>query len=154
MSRVDNYSWKRNSYCEGRAPRSTAITLRRRQDKSKEGGEWVGEVERGRNEAKRGGEGARQSSFSGVSFLLSVVGGPLSQHAYKAVFIGNVAAHGPEGRVEQIFILRSLKSKHDRPPLLLPPRPHRRHLRFIPSPALEITTILFTRCFHYYEVKC
>lgn len=47
---------------------------------------------RGRNEAKRGGEGARQSSFSGVSFLLSVVGGPLSQHAYKAVFIGNVAA--------------------------------------------------------------
>lgn len=36
MSRVDNYSWKRNSCCEGRAPRSTAITLRRRQDKSKE----------------------------------------------------------------------------------------------------------------------
>lgn len=93
MSRVDNYSWKRNSCCEGRAPRSTAITLRRRQDKSvgRVGSEVVSK--RGRNEAKRrGGEGARQSSFSGVSFLLSVVGGPLSQHAYKAVFIGNVAA--------------------------------------------------------------
>lgn len=44
----------------------------------------------------RRGEGARQSSFSGVSFLLSVLGGPLSQHAYKTVFIANIEAHGPQ----------------------------------------------------------
>ena len=55
---------------------------------------WYGVVWRG---VAWRGEGARQSSFSGVSFLLSVLGGPLSQHAYKAVFIASAAAHGPRG---------------------------------------------------------
>lgn len=70
------------------------------------GGERYGETrDRGRiGEEERGG---RQSSFSGVSFLLSVLGGPLIQHAYKAVFIANIPEHSPEGRVEQIFIPQS-----------------------------------------------